>query len=96
MFLNNYINTISEDKYRYYKCNFDEKNNYVHTFEEKTFCYVVKKIKLKGNLIFIESLIFLFFSFLIFQKFYTLNVRFHLPAKKKKNYRTLHYPIQGR
>ena len=35
-FLNSYIIKTSEDKYRYFKCNFNEKNNYTHIFEEKT------------------------------------------------------------
>ena len=40
--LTNYINKISEDKCRYFKCNFDEKTNYAHNFEEKhvlLWCY---------------------------------------------------------
>ena len=34
--LSNFIFKISEDKYRYFKCNFYEKTNYAHTFEEKS------------------------------------------------------------
>ena len=50
MFLNDYITETSEVKYRYFKCNFDEKNNnYAHTFEEKIYCYVVKKTKFNRN-----------------------------------------------
>ena len=36
IFLNNYIIKIRKDKYRSFKCNFDEKNNYEQTFEERT------------------------------------------------------------
>ena len=44
IFLNNYTIKISEHKYRYFKCNFDEKkNNYAHTFEEKTCSVVLRK-----------------------------------------------------
>ena len=34
-FVNDYIIKINEDKYRYFKCNFDDETNYAHTFEEK-------------------------------------------------------------
>ena len=35
LFVNDYIIKISEDKYRYFKCNFDEETNYAYTFAEK-------------------------------------------------------------
>ena len=34
---------INENKYKYFKCNFDEKTNYALTFEE--ICYDVIKMK---------------------------------------------------
>ena len=54
MFLNNNTIKISEDKYKYFMCNFDEKNNYTHTLLKKKHVinihYVVKKKKkLKGT-----------------------------------------------
>ena len=43
MFFSNYIIKTSKDKYRYFKCNFDEENNYAHTFEEKTCSAILGK-----------------------------------------------------
>ena len=86
MSFNNYIIKISEEKYRYFRCNFDEKkkkSSYADTFE--------------GNWYFIESLIFFFFFF-----FSHLPKIWHAKCKvlpfNRKNifYRNLHHLIQGR
>ena len=62
-----YIIEVSKDKYRYFKCNFDEKDNYAHFFEE------IKSI-------FIESLSFS--SFFLSGENLILQCKLYLPAKK--------------
>ena len=81
MSFNNYIIKISEEKYRYFRCNFDEKKScYADTFE--------------GNLYFIEGLIFFFF-FSHLPKIWYAKCKV-LPFNRKNVYWNLHYLIQGR
>ena len=56
--LNNYNIKISEGKYRYFKCNFNEKKNYAHSFDEKHVLLWCDKNETND-----ESFEFLFFSF---------------------------------
>ena len=99
MFLNNYISKISEDKYRYFKCNFDEKNNYVHTFEEKTCSVMLWKNKIERKIDMCQKFNFLFLFFFFFP--YLAKIWYAkckvLPSNRKNIfYRNLHHPIQGR
>ena len=84
----NFIFEISEDKYRYFECNVDEKANYAHTFEEKSVLFWRNKNEINDEITGKKEIEiyrkFKFFSFLFFiwWKFDTSNVRFNFPYKK--------------
>ena len=86
--LNIYNIKISEGKYRYFKCNFNEKKNYAHSFDEKHVLLWCDKNETND-----ESFEFLFFSFigLAIRQMSTFTFQ-----PKSVFYRNLHYPIQDK
>ena len=98
--LNNFIFKISENKYRHFECNVDEKANYAHTFKEKSVLLWCNKNEINDEIIRRkETDIYRKFKFLnfffIWPEFDTPNVSFYLPTENHF-YRNLHHPIQNR
>ena len=79
---------MSEDKYRYFKCNFDEKTNYAHKFGEKRVLLWCDKNEINDEFIrrketdICQKFNFYFLVNFIEQKCGTPNVNFYLPTNK--------------